>query len=265
MNTLQAIVLGIIQGLAEFLPISSSAHLIIVPWLLQWKEHTLVFDVALHMGTLLALGVYFFKDYINLINSGITKPASENGKIFWCIVIATIPAAIFGLAFEHFIETKLRGQICIIAILIFLFGLIIYFADKFSKKEKEITKIKILDAIIIGVSQAFALFPGVSRSGITMTTGLFLGYKRDQAAKFSFLLSGPVILGAGVLSFIKNIHTIKSELSFFVIGMLTAAVVGFMAIHFLLNYLKTKSFLPFVIYRILLAIFIFAVFFIRGF
>ena len=265
MNTLHAVILGIIQGLSEFLPISSSAHLVIIPWFLQWQEHSLVFDVALHIGTLAALVVYFFKDYINLIYNGLVKPFSETGKIFWCIIIATIPAAIFGLAFEHAVENFFRIQILLIAVLIFVFGIIIFFADKFSRKEKELKSITFIDAILIGISQAFALFPGVSRSGITMTAGLFLGFKRDESAKFSFLLSVPVILGAGLLSFVKNIHTIKAELKFFIIGATTAAIVGFFVIHYLLKFLKTRSFVPFAIYRIILAVIIFVVFFTRGF
>jgi undecaprenyl-diphosphatase len=263
MTILQSIVLGIIQGLAEFLPISSSAHLVIIPWLLKWSEHTLTFDVALHLGTLTAIVIYFFKDYLNLIGKGITAPTSQDGKVFWSIIIATIPAAIFGLLLENVVENVFRGQILLIALVIFVFGIVIFLVDRFVMKDKDLSKINFLNAILIGLSQALALFPGVSRSGITITTAMSLGYKREDAARFSFLLSGPVIFGAGVLSLVKNYKTVQSELIYFIIGFITAAIVGFLTIHFLLNYLKKRSFTPFVIYRIALALVIVIVFLVR--
>lgn len=264
MDIIQSIILGIIQGLAEFLPISSSAHLIIIPWLLGWKEHTQVFDVALHMGTLLAIIIFFFKDYISLLSNGFTKPGSEQGKLFWFIIIATIPAAIFGYFLDKTVEEFFRTQILLIAIVIFVFGIIIFLVDKFRKKDRDLTKLTIIDVILIGLSQAIALFPGVSRSGVTITTGLALGFKRDEAAKFSFLLSGPVIFGAGTFSLLKNLDNVKNELTFFIIGFLAAAITGFIAIKFMMNYLKTKSFLPFVIYRVVLALVIVFVFIVRS-
>jgi len=251
MSLLQAIVLGIIQGLGEFLPISSSAHLVIIPWLLKWQEHTLAFDVALHFGTLIALCIYFIKDYTGIIAGTITKPVSEKGKLFLCIIAASIPAAVFGLLLEDIAENVFRKQYLLIALAMIVFSIVIFVIDKFRKKERELTGIKIIDALIIGISQVLALFPGVSRSGITMTSGLLLGFKRDQAARFSFLLSAPIIFGATMISFIKNIDEIKSELTLFIAGTLSAAAVGFIVIHFLLNYLKKRSFLPFIIYRIL--------------
>jgi undecaprenyl-diphosphatase len=263
MDLMQSIILGIVQGLAEFLPISSSAHLLIIPWLLNWHEHSLAFDIALHLGTFTAIVVYFFKDYINIVVNGLSKPKSENGKMFWCIILATIPAGIFGILLENIVETIFRKQILLIAGVLFLFGVVIFLIDRFMKKEKKLSELNFFHALLIGLSQAFALFPGVSRSGITMTTGMMLGFKREESAKFSFLLSGPVIFGAGMISLIKNFKIIKDELLFFIVGFTAAVITGFFVIHFLLNYLKKRSFTPFVIYRTALALLIFIVFIIR--
>lgn len=263
MTLIHSIILGIVQGLAEFLPISSSAHLIIIPWLLKWPEHTLAFDIALHLGTLTAIIIYFFKDYIMIIGNGLMKPKTQEGKLFWYIIIASIPAAVFGLILNKIVEDIFRGQILVIAVVIFIFGIIIFLVDKLIKKEKNILQLNILHAFLIGLSQAFALFPGVSRSGITITIGMGLGYKRADAARFSFLLSGPVIFGAGILSLLKNYKTVQNELYFFTVGFITAVIFGLLSIHFLLSYLKKHSFTPFIIYRIALASFIVMIFIIR--
>jgi undecaprenyl-diphosphatase len=263
MSIIQSIILGIIQGLAEFLPISSSAHLILIPWLLKWQEHTLAFDVALHFGTFLAVAIYFFKDYVNLVVKGLSRPSSQDGKIFWGIVIAMIPAAIFGVLLEKIVESVFREQILVIALVLAFFGIILFLIDKLVKKEKTLRNFNLLNALLIGLSQVLALFPGVSRSGITIAAGMSLGYKRDEAARFSFLLSGPVIFGAALLSFVKNIGMIKSELLFFMIGIASSFAVGMAAIHFLLKYLKSRTFLPFVIYRLVFAALIITVLIIR--
>jgi undecaprenyl-diphosphatase len=263
MSLLQVIVLGIVQGLAEFLPVSSSAHLIIVSWLLKWKEQSLTFDVALHLGTFLAIGIYFFKDYTGMVYDGLTNPKSEKGKLFWFVIISIIPAFIFGILLDEIVEAVFRDQILLIALALSVFGVIMFLVDKLVKKEKTLSELNIFQTILIGLSQAIALFPGVSRSGATITAGMALGYKRDQSARFSFLMSGPVVFGAGMLHLIKNFSEVKNELVFFIIGFFIAAIVGFLVIHFLLNYLKKRSFLPFVIYRIALALLIVAVFIIR--
>ncbi len=237
--------------------------MLIIPWLLKWQEHTLVFDVALHLGTLTAIVVYFFRDYISMIGNGLTKPKSDNGKLFWFLIIATIPAGIFGFLLEKKVETIFREQILLIALVMALFGIVIFVVDRFMKKENNLARVNVVQAIIIGLSQALALFPGVSRSGITMTAGMALGYKRDESAKFSFLLSGPVIFGAGLLSLLRNYKEVRSELVYFIVGFAVSAVVGFFVIHFLLNYLKKRTFIPFVIYRVAFAVLIAVVYFAR--
>lgn len=263
MSTGQAIFLGILQGLGEFLPISSSAHLIIFPWILGWGEHSLVFDVALHLGTLIAVLTYLWKDYLEIIANGITSPTSKKGKLLWFIIIATIPGALFGYLFENTVEDVFRKQYLIIGIVLALFGFILYYVDKMAKNRIELSNMNVLHAALIGVSQALALFPGISRSGITMTTGLLLGLKKETAAKFSFLMSAPIIFGAGAVSLIKNIYQVSSQFSSFAIGFFTSAVVGFLAIHFLMNIVKKSGFKIFAYYRFLLALVIFIVYLVR--
>ncbi|ADL42929.1 Bacitracin resistance protein BacA [Caldicellulosiruptor obsidiansis OB47] len=253
MTVFQAIFLGILQGLGEFLPISSSAHLIIFPWFFGWKEHSLVFDVALHLGTLLAVLVYFWKDYFDIVVQGISKPKSEKGKLLWFIIVATIPGALFGYFFENVIENVFRKQYLLIAIVLAVFGFILYYVDSIAKNKVELSQMNVFHAALIGVSQAFALFPGISRSGITMTTGLLLGLKKEAAAKFSFLMSAPIILGAGAVSLLKNINHVAAEFSNFAIGFFTSAIVGFLAIHFLLSIVKKSGFKIFAYYRFFLA------------
>jgi len=263
LSTFQAIFLGILQGLGEFLPISSSAHLIIFPWLFGWKEHSLVFDVALHLGTLLAVLVYFWRDYIEIIVKGITQPKSDQGKLLWFIIVATIPGAGFGYFFENIVENVFRKQYLLIAVVLAVFGFILYYVDKTAKNKFTLSNMNILQAGLIGILQAFALFPGISRSGITMTTGLLLGLKKEAAAKFSFLMSAPIILGAGVVSLLKNIHDVSSQFSSFAIGFFTSAIVGFLAIHFLLDIVRKSGFKIFAYYRFLLAALILVVFLLR--
>ena len=254
MSIIQSVILGIIQGLGEFLPISSSAHLIIVPWLLKWQEHSLAFDIALHFGTFLAVAIYFFKDYLNIVIKGFSKPSTSDGKLFWFIILAVIPAAVFGILLEDIVDSIFRKQILLIAIVLIVFGIVLYLIDRLIKKEKNLQNMGVINAVIIGCSQVLALFPGVSRSGITIAASMALGYKRDEAARFSFLISGPVIFGASLLTFIKNYSAIKGELLFFITGILTSFIVGFAAIHFLLKFLKTGTFLPFVIYRVVIGL-----------
>ena len=210
MNLISIIILGIIQGIAEFLPISSSAHLIIFRDLFgiassMSKEMELTFDVALHLGTLLAIFVFFFKDFIKMITKGFTKGLKDDdGKILWYLVIATIPAGIAGVLFEEVIENAIRSNFIIIALSLAIVGVIIYLADKYSKSNKTIKSMNLKDAIIIGCSQVFALIPGFSRSGTTIAAGRLLGINREDAAKFSFYLSAPVVCGAVALKLLKS-------------------------------------------------------------
>lgn len=275
MSIIQSIILGIIQGLTEFLPISSSAHLITIPWILHWPEHSLIFDVALHWGTLFALIFCFGKDWFGLICAGlgINRPyllfLERQGvrkvyrNLFWFLVVASIPAGIAGIFLEKYVETVFRLPL-IIGMMTILLALILFWADKKGKKDKTEEKIGFWQSLFIGLSQVLALIPGVSRSGITISAGLLVGLDRRGAARFSFLLATPIILGAGLWQ-IKNlfINGFKPLDFNFVIGFFTALISGIIAIKFLLKYLETKSYNIFVWYRLLFGGFILSLFFVR--
>ncbi len=256
------IVLAIVQGIAEFLPISSSAHLIIFRDLFHigntMKENVaLTFDIALHLGTLLAIVVYFFKDFWNMTWKGITKgPKDPSGKLFWHLVVATIPAAIFGVLLEETIEESVRGNYLLIAFALAFMGIVIYMVDQKSKQQKYLNDLTLKDAFLIGCAQVFALVPGFSRSGTTIAAGRALKLKREDAAKFSFYLSAPVVAGAVVLSLLKSETwvLIKDNFNYFMIGILVAFLSGLFCIEFLLKYIKKHDFRIFMWYRILLAI-----------
>ncbi len=258
----QTFILGLIQGIAEFLPISSSAHLIIFRDLFgigssMGNEVALSFDIALHFGTLLAIGIYFFKDFLKMIIDGFTKgPKDKNGKLLWMVIVATIPAAVAGVLFEDIIENIIRSNFIVIAMALIIMGIIIYLFDKLMKPEKTVEKMGYLDAIIIGISQVFALIPGFSRSGTTIAASRARGLKREDAAKFSFYLSAPVVLGAVVLSLTDSevIKTIINNSSIFIIGVLVAFISGLLCIEFLLKYIKKNDFKIFMIYRIIIGI-----------
>lgn len=260
MTIFRAIVLGIIQGIAEFLPISSSAHLIIFPYLFGWEESGLAFDVALHFGTMMAVLVLFFKDWWNLFVGAIkdvrTKKKSTNGKMFWYLVSATIPAAIVGFLLDDVIENVIRGKIWIIATCLAVMGLLIFIGDKWAsrhyKKETKFEDITLKQAVIVGISQAFAVIPGFSRSGTTILAGRLQGISKEAITKFTFLLSVPVICGATVLK--------VSDLAFtkeVIVGIITSFAMGILTIKFLLNYIKKHDFSIFAFYRVLLALVIF--------
>lgn len=254
------IILGFIQGIAEFLPISSSAHLIIFRDLFGiganiGNDIAMSFDIALHFGTLLAIGIYFFKDFINMIKKGFTKGVKDNeGKILWYIVIATIPAAIAGILFEDIIENAIRTNFIIIAIALIVMGIIIYLVDKHFDSKKETKDMTLKDAIIVGCSQVFALIPGFSRSGTTIAAGRCLKLKREDAAKFSFFLSAPVVLGAVILDLKDSIPVLMDNLLIFVVGILVSFIVGILCIKFLMKYLKKNDFKIFMWYRVILGI-----------
>ena len=255
------IILAIIQGIAEFLPISSSAHLIIFRDLFGIGAGTvtgnleLTFDIALHFGTLLVIAVYFFKDFWNMVISGITKGTkTQEGKLFWYIVVATIPAAIVGVLFEDVIEDAIRGNFIIIGSALVVMGIIIYLVDKNSKQEKKKDKMTIKDAILIGCSQVFALIPGFSRSGTTIAAARGLKVTREDAAKFSFYLSAPVVCGAVVLSLLDGVKLISENLSTFAVGVGVAFVSGLLCIEFLLKYIKKHDFKLFMWYRVVLGV-----------
>ena len=262
MDIFQAVVLGLVQGLGEFLPISSSAHLILVPWLMGWADPGLTFDIALHVGTLIAVVLYFWKDWINLLHKGFTKPREREGKLFWYLALATIPGALIGFGLEKIAETIFRNPV-LIACMLILLGVVLYLVDRKGKKEIDVRHISLKISLLIGLSQALAIIPGVSRSGVTMTTALALGMTRDGAARFSFLLSAPIILGAALVkvpALVANPTMIDAG---FLAGMAVACFSGFLAIGCLLRYVQTRTFLPFVIYRFGLGILVMVVAFYR--
>jgi len=259
----QAIILALVQALTEFFPVSSTAHLIIFPWFAGWQDPGLAFDVALHAGTLLALVLYFFKDWLKLLLCGLgmkypaTAAAAEiahNRKMFWYLVFATIPAGATGLLFHHQIEENLR-QPKIIGLSLVLIALLMWWADSkkdLTRKEKESN---LGDALTIGTAQALALWPGVSRSGITITAGLFRRLTREAATRFSFILSVPAIAGAVVMELPKLIKMHKAggldlPLSTLVTSILVSGIAGYFVIAFFLRYLETRTLKVFVVYRL---------------
>ena len=252
MTIVQSIILGIVQGLTELLPISSSAHLFLIPYFFKWDIPE-VFDVALHFGTLLAIGIFFFKDWINLIKAGFkmlakkeNKSEEKEGKLFWYIVIATIPGGIIGFLLDYFLEGFLEKPI-IIAISLIVMGIALYIIDKYMKSKTEYEDLTLKQTFLIGLSQSLAFIPGVSRSGVTMTTGRLLGVKREAAAKFSFMLSAPIVLGATLYKLKYFVFNIE-----FIIGVIVSFLVGVFVIRFLLDYLKKGDFKIFAIYRVIL-------------
>ena len=258
----QTFILGLIQGIAEFLPISSSAHLILFRDLFgigsfMGKNMELAFDVALHLGTLLAIAIYFFKDFWNMFIKGITKGVKdEEGKILWYIIAATVPAAIAGVLFEDVIEKMIRSNFIIIAVALIVMGIIIYAFDKKFKEKKDLKEMSLKDALIIGCSQVFALVPGFSRSGTTIVAARVMKLKREDAAKFSFYLSAPIVLGAVVLQLLhkETLAIISANIPVFVVGVGIAFISGLLCIEFLLKYIKKHDFKLFMWYRIILGI-----------
>ena len=282
MTIIQAIILGIVQGATEFIPVSSSAHLIILPWLFGWNDPALTslsFDVALHLGTLLAVLIFFARDWIRLIGAWFMSirerkiGSDPDRRMAWFVIIGTIPGGIVGVLAESKIDALFHqpgvpiGRIAIIvmAIIIALLGSALFIADRVASHYKEGQKLTLKEVLIIGFAQALAVFPGVSRSGSTITAGLAIGLKRDAAAKFSFLLSAPIIAGAGLKSLFDVYHSLKvgsiasGELILFPIGMIAAAISGYLCIGFLMKYLQNHRIDIFVYYRWALAVFIAAV------
>ncbi len=267
MTIMQAIILGVIQGLTEFLPISSSAHLNVFPWIFGWDEISESFDVALHLGTLFAILIFFFKDWVNLIKGGFNqvfkKQKTTDGKIFWYLVIATIPAGILSLVLDKISDLIINGnlnlEMGLIAFALIIMGIVLYIVDKKSPSKTDYQNISLKQSIFVGISQALAAaFPGVSRSGITMTVARALKIDRESAAKFSFLLATPIIAAAVLV----DITNFTISLPFF-IGILASFIVGVIVIKFLMEYLKKGSFKVFAIYRIIFGIIILGIIFIR--
>lgn len=265
MESLQAIILGIVQGLGEFLPISSTAHLILVPHFFGWKDPGLAFDVALHAGTLIAVLAYFWKDWIEIFElvfknqsqNSICQPADKvqnYGKnILWLLIMATIPGVLVGYFLEERAETIFRSPL-IIAGTLFFAGLVLYLADKYLQHQKDLRQINWKNALIIGLSQAVAIIPGVSRSGATITAGLFLGLRRQSAARFSFLLSTPIILGATIF---KLPELLQVGINWpIILGVFVSVLSGYLAIKYLLLLIEKVGYGIFFWYRTALALLI---------
>lgn len=243
-----AIILGIVQGLGEFLPISSSAHLWLLPWLFKWQYSGLTFDIALHVGTLIAVVIYFWRDWWVLVLSGVRDVHSQDGKLFWYLVAATIPGAVAGFLLEDYAETLFRQPV-LIGVMLIVMGVILFWADQKGVKLLGLGNMSLRTSLIIGLSQAMAIIPGVSRSGITMSVGLLAGLTRESAARFSFLLSTPIIFGAALVKVPKLIAN-PGMIDFnFIVGVVVSCLVGLLSIGFLLRYLQTRNFLPFAWYR----------------
>jgi undecaprenyl-diphosphatase len=262
----QAIILAIVQGLTEFLPVSSTAHLAIIPQLLHWQDPGLAFDIALHAGTLAAVLIYFFRDWVKIILVGIRipfelGPGDENSRsLLWYLIVGTIPVGLAGLIFKEQAEGPWRNLIVMGAMLI-LIGVLMYFGDKFGGEKRSLNKISWADAMWIGLSQALAVVPGTSRSGITITAGRFRSLSREAAARFSFLLSTPAIAAAAGKDFVdlRKQGGIPPGMEVpYVTGIVVSAAVGIVVIAFFLKYLKQNTLTLFVWYRIIFGIIVIA-------
>jgi len=280
---LQAVILGIVQGLTEFVPISSSAHLVIIPWLFRWSDPGISFDVALHLGTLAALLWFFWSDWVRLVRSGVASIIErkigndKDRRLAWFLVIGTIPGGLAGLLAQSKIEELFHqsntphtlGAMASMAVIIALLGAALFVAERIARHLRGLNQVSLKDAIVIGLSQAMAIFPGVSRSGSTITAGLALGLQRETAARFSFLLSAPIMLAAGLKSLLDVRSGLasgamaQSDLLLFAVGFITAAVSGYLCVKFLLRFLQKNSTDVFVYYRWLLAVLVIVVAFIR--
>lgn len=269
----QAIVMGLVQGLTEFLPISSSGHLILVPWILGWTDDfiaSLGFSVVVHMGTLAAILIYFWRDWVRLIPAGLAaiRDRSFRGdpyrRVAWLLVVATIPAAIIGALLNDFIDQNVREPIVVAAMLV-VGGGILLFAEWVGARSERMEELSFPGALGIGVAQALALIPGISRSGISISAGLFLGLRREEAARFSFLMAAPITAGAGIF----ELRKLASEGipaghdSLLVVGVISSFIAGIAAIHVLLRFLRTRPTHVFVAYRVALAVVVAGLVFIR--
>ncbi len=262
MDIFQALALALLQGLTEFLPISSSAHLILLPTLAGWEDQGLAFDVAVHVGTLTAVVAYYRKDITQIIKAWLAsifgKGMTEDATLAWYVILGTIPVGLVGITLPYVVETMLRSPLAIATTTI-IFGLLLWFAEKKAKEQR--TTITFFDAVIIGLFQAIALIPGTSRSGITITAGLMTGLKRESAARFSFLLSIPAIALPGTLKGLELCKTAEPIMwDLILIGTFVSAIVAYLSIGWFLRLLNKVGMIPFVFYRLILGIFLFSIF-----
>jgi len=272
LSLIQAIILGLVQGLTEFIPISSSAHLIIIPWLLHWPDPGLAFDIALHIGTLAAVLAYFWQDWLTLMRAFLSSLTGRrigddpHRRLVWLIGIGSIPGGLAGFLADDAIEAFFHapdaphapGAMLTIAGLLLLLALLLWLAERFAAHQREMNQLTLLDALLIGCAQALAILPGVSRSGSTITAGLGLGLKREVAARFSFLLATPIIAGAGFKAILNLVEATPpvDELALLAAGLITAALSGYLCIHYLLRYLQRHTTTPFILYRLVLGLLI---------
>ncbi len=265
MTHLESIVLGIIQGLGEFLPISSSGHLVLIRWFFGWEDQGLTFDVALHLGTTVALVFYFWADWMRLLKSALSLkpadlliPSTPDKKLISFLVIGTIPTAIIGVLLEEKAETIFRDALVVGGMLGFM-GLVLWIMDRYGKQDRTESGVTWRDALLMGLAQGMAVIPGTSRSGVTITMALILGFDRKSSARLSFFLSLPIIVGACILKF--RHMTMADFNTDLIIGIVTSGLSGFLAIGVLMKFVQTRSFVPFAIYRIALALLIAVLYF----
>ena len=267
MNLFQALLLGILQGTTEFLPISSSGHLVLVPWLLNWPASSLAFDAVVHWGTAGAVVAYFWHDWVRLVGAAIrslgptlrrvssSQPPAEpsqgstDARLAWLILLGTVPAALIGYLFDDFFETMFARPVAAAGFLLVTAALLTA-SERIGRREHDIDSLTWFDALLVGLAQALAIFPGVSRSGATIAAGLTRRLKRAPAARFSFLLATPIILGAGLLKVIDlaEVGGLAAQAPALVVGFVAAGVVGYGCIHFLLRYLEQRRLYPFAVY-----------------
>jgi undecaprenyl-diphosphatase len=265
-NLFQALLLGILQGASEFLPISSSGHLVLVPWLLNWPTPGLTFDAVVHWGTAAAVVAYFWRDWVILAGaairtlretgffgknpvSGGAEPPQGSARLAWLILLGTIPAAVIGYLFDDFFETMFARPVAAAGFLLVTAALLAA-SERIGRREHGVDSLTWLDALLVGLAQALAIFPGVSRSGATIAAGLTRNLKRKPAARFSFLLATPIILGAGLFKLVDLVEAggLAAQASALVVGFVAAGVVGYGCIHFLMRYLEQRRLYPFAVY-----------------
>ncbi|GAB4444834.1 MAG: undecaprenyl-diphosphate phosphatase [Anaerolineae bacterium] len=271
MDLFQALILGLVQGLTEYIPVSSSGHLVLVPWLLGWPDAPFTFEVLVQWGTLVGVFIYFWRD-IWLIAQGVIRGlikgqplATFEAKLGWLVVIATIPAVVFGVLFKDFFESFFSAPVYV-GIFIGVTSIILVIAEFFGSRERQVESVSWLDAIVVGLWQVAAMIPGVSRSGATITGGMLRGFTRPAAARFSFLMSIPALGGAGVVALkdLVEAGNLTAELPALTVGFVAAAVSGYFCIRWLLSYLQGHSMYTFVAYRVILSLIVIIVALIRG-
>lgn len=267
MNALQALVLGALQGLTEFIPISSSAHLLIVRWLFGWEVEGVAFDAVIHLGTLLALLLFFWRDWSDMVKAYFATTRIGGGRVaekvlaaqpssimLWPVIFACIPAGLTGMLFEDTINERFRSQPILTGTTLIVLGLVLFLADRLGRKNRPMYSVRTRDWLIVGIAQALAFIPGVSRSGITITAGLFCGLDREASARFSFLIGAPIIFGAGAYELAKVAsHGLSgAQIVPLVIGFVSATLVGYLCVKFLIEYLRKRSTDLFVGYRVVI-------------